>query len=280
MEVFNNREIASGIWLLILFILMIKKKDVRQSLKGLLKTLLNKKILVSILLMFISTAMIVLILYYIHFWDISLLKDTIIWFLFSGIVTCVNAITSRSDENQFKKIIYENLKVLILIEFIVNYYIFPLIIELIIMPIITLILLLDIFTDNKEKFSSVKKLIKTLQTTIGLFLIYYFINNLVSSYQGFISYNTLKSFLLPIVLSLFFLPFIYLFLLYAKYDMIFVRLKMGSSKSKEITQYAKIEIIKTCLLNINKVKKLLKGNTAKLMHIQNKEDVEELISNL
>ena len=62
--------------------------------------------------------------------------------------------------------------------------------------------------------------------------------------------------------------------------MIFIRLKMGSSKSKELTKYAKKEIIKTCLLNLNKVKKLLKGNAAKLMHIQNKEDVDELISSL
>lgn len=280
MWIFNNREIASGIWLIIIFIFMIRKKDIRYSLKRLLKTFFNKKILVSFIFMFISTSIIVLFLYYINFWDISLLKDTIIWFLFSGIVTCVNAITSRSDKNQLKKIIYENLKVLILIEFIINYYTFPLIIELIVMPIITLIFLLDVFTNNKEKYSSVKKLMKTLQTVIGFFLIYYFISNLVSSYQGFVSYNTLKSFLLPIILSLFFLPFIYLFLLYAKYDMIFIRLKMGSSKSKELTKYAKKEIIKTCLLNINKVKKLLKGNTAKLMHIQNKEDVEELINTL
>lgn len=280
MGIFNNREIASGIWLLIIFIFMIRKKDIRHSLKRFFKTLFNKKILISFIFMFISTAIIVLFLYHINFWDISLLKDTIIWFLFSGIVTCVNAITSRSDKNKLKKIIYENLKVLILIEFIINYYTFPLIIELIVMPIITVIFLLDVFTDNKEKYSSVKKLMKTLQTVIGFFLIYYFISNLVSSYQGFISYNTLKSFLLPIILSLFFLPFIYLFLLYAKYDMIFIRLKMGSSKSKELTKYAKKEIIKTCLLNLNKVKKLLKGNAAKLMHIQNKEDVDELISSL
>jgi len=230
--------------------------------------------------MFISTATIIFVLYFVNIWNISFLKDTIIWFLFSGIVTCVNAITSRSDKNKLKKIIYENLKALILIEFIVNYYTFPLIIELIVMPIIILIFLLDTFTDNKEKYSSVTKLMKTLQTAIGFFLIYYFISNLVSSYQGFISYSTLKSFLLPILLSLCFLPFIYLFLLYAKYDMIFIRLKMGSSKTKELTKYAKREIIKTCLLNLNKAKKLLRGNTAKLMHIQNKEDVDNLISSL
>jgi len=280
MNVFNNREIATGIWFFIIFILMIRKKNIRYSLKGLLKILFKIKILVSILLMFISTVIIVLILYFINFWDISFLKITIIWFLFSGIITCVNAITSRNNEDQFRKIIYENLKVLIFIEFIVNYYTFSLIFELIIMPFITLIFLLDIFTNKKEKYSSVKKFIKPLQTLIGLFLIYYFISNLVNSYQGFISFNTLKSFLLPIVLSLFFIPFIYLILLYSKYDMIFIRLKMGTSKNKDLTKYAKIEIIKTCLLNIDKVKKLLNENTTKLMYIQNKKDVDKLISNL
>ncbi|MFW5794768.1 MAG: hypothetical protein ACOCRK_11700 [bacterium] len=280
MFVFNNREIAIGLWLLVIFILMIRKKNIRNFLKGLLKRLFNIKILVSILLMFMSTIIIVLLLYYINFWDSSLLKDTIIWFLFIGIVTCVNTLASRRDEDELKKIIYDNLRVLILIEFIINYYTFSLIIELIIMPFITLIFLLEILVEKEEKYLSVKKLLKTVQTVIGFFLIFYFISNLVSSYQSFISYKTLKSFLLPIILSLFYLPFIYLFFLYSKYEMVFVRLQMGSLKSKELINYAKIEIIKTCIFDLNKVKKLLNDNISNLMHIQNKEDVDKLIDHL
>ena len=84
MNLFNNREIATAIWLLVIFILMLFKRDIRKSLLDVIKAFFKIKILSSIFLMIAYTTGIVFVLYQINFWNISLLKDTVVWVFFLG----------------------------------------------------------------------------------------------------------------------------------------------------------------------------------------------------
>jgi hypothetical protein len=83
---------------------------------------------------------------------------------------------------------------------------------------------------------------------------------------------------LPILLSILFLPFIYFLKLFATYEALFVRLKLGSEKSKKLKRYAKWEIIKHCRLSLKKVEKASNRNIYNLlMFIKNRDDVDEMI---
>ena len=201
------------------------------------------------------TAGIVFVLYQINFWNISLLKDTVVWFCFTAIVLCVNLVTSETDQNLFRKVIVDTIKIVIIIEFIVNAYTFSLVVELVLIPVVTFIVILEVFAKTDEKNSSVAKLMNGLLIIIGIVILIFVISNVVSDYKNFVSLDTLRKFLLPPLLTILFLPFIYFIVLFSTYEQLFVQLNLGYEKSKKLKRYAKREIIKHCLLSLKKVKK-------------------------
>ena len=62
--------------------------------------------------------------------ETSLVKDTIYWLFFIGIVLMSNFITSREAQNLFRQTLIKSLKLVMIIEFIVNSYTFSLLGEL------------------------------------------------------------------------------------------------------------------------------------------------------
>ena len=280
MNLFNNREIATAIWLLVIFILMLFKRDIRKSILDVFKAFLDIKILSSIFFMIAYTAGIVFVLYQINFWNISLLKDTVVWFCFIGIPISFYSVTSETDQNLFRKIIVYNIKIVIIIEFIVNTYTFSLVGELVLIPVVTFIVILGVVAKTDEKNSSVAKLTNGLLIIIGIVILIFAISNVVSDYKNFVSLDTLRKFLLSPLLTILFLPFIYFMVLFSTYEQLFVQLNLGYEKSKKLKRYAKRKIIQHCLLSLKKVKKALNTNTYNLKVIRYEEDVDKLIEDL
>lgn len=279
MNLFNNREIATAIWLLVIFILMLFKRDIRKSILDLFKAFFEK-ILTSIFFMIAYTIGIVIVLYQINLWNISLLKDTVVWFCFICIPISFYSVTSKTDQNLFRKIIVYNIKIVIIIEFIVNTYTFSLVGELVLIPVVTFILLLGVVAKTDEKNTSVAKLTNGLLIIIGIVILIFAISNVVSDYKNFVSLDTLRKFLLPPVLTILFLPFIYFMVLFSTYEQLFVQLNLGYEKSKKLKRYAKRKIIQHCLLSLKKVKKALNTNIYNLKVIRYEEDVDKLIEDL
>lgn len=280
MNLFNNREIATAIWLLVIFILMLFERNIRKSILDVFKAFFKIKILSSIFFMIAYTAGIVFVLCQINFWNISLLKDTVVWFCFTAIVICLNLVTSETDQNLFRKVIVDTIKIVTIIEFIVNTYTFSLVGELVLIPVVTFIVILGVFAKTDEKYSSVAKLTNGLLIIIGIVILIFVISNVVSDYKNFVSLDTLRKFLLPPLLTILFLPFIYFMVLFSTYEQLFVQLNLGYEKSKKLKRYAKREIIKDCLLSLKKVKKASNMNIYNLKHIRNEEDVDKIIKDL
>jgi len=173
---------------------------------------------------------------------------------------CVNLVTSETDQNLFRKVIVYTIKIVIIIEFFVNTYTFSLVGELVLIPVVAFIVILEVFANTDEKYSSVAKLMNGLLIIIGLVILIFTISNVVSDYKNFVSLDTLRKFLLPPLLTFLFLPCTYFILLFSTYEQLFVQLNLGYEKSKKLKRYAKREIKKHCLLSLKKVKKALNTN--------------------
>jgi len=280
MNIFNNREIAIAIWLLVVFIFMLVKKDIRKPLLYMIRVFFRMKILFPVSLMITYTTGIVIFFYLVKFWNASLLKDTVIWFCFIGIFMSFNLATSEKDENLFRKIIINNIKIVMVIEFTVNTYTFSLIGELFFIPLVALIVILEVVARMDKKNLSVAKLMLGLQVIIGWLILVYAISNVVSDYKSFGNLDTLKNFLLAPLLTISISPFIYFLALFVTYELLFVRLDLGCEKSKELKSYAKRKIILYCLLSLKKAKKSLNMNNYNLMLIRKKEDVDDMIDEM
>ena len=237
-EIFNNREIATAIWICIISIIFSFKSEIRNSVLNSLKIFFNWKIQLSIFSLIIYSSIIISLLYSIKFWTFDFLKDSIMWFCFTGIVLSFDALTKSKDEDLFKKIIFNNIKVLIILEFIINTYTFSLIGEIIFLPIITFIAMIEVFLKFDKKYLSIEKLTRYIQITIGIIILTLSITKIITDFNNFGNLNTLRSFLLPPFLSISILPFIYLMFIISNYEQLFLKLNFCKTKNKKLINYA------------------------------------------
>lgn len=275
---FNNREIASGIWLGgFLLYFLATNASIRSSVANLVKMFSKPKLAGSFAFMAVYMTAIVFGLYRIGLWEPFLLKTTIVWFLFTGAVNAVNAIGTRSTDQSISKFIADNVKVIILIEFLVGTYTFSLPVELILVPVAGFLAGLDAVAQRDEEFSSVAKLTSGLLATLGLTVVVSAAIKAIRDFQTFASFASLREVLLAPGLALMFVPCIYTLALYAAYDSLWIRMKIGPDVEPDAKLYAMRQFVKLCGLRVGKVRNLVSNNPGALMRIQTREDVDRFV---
>ena len=151
MTLFNNREIATAIWLLVTLVFALSKHPIRKSMLDVVKTLFQPKLLFCIGFMILYTASLVAALNAANFWTMSLLKDTILWFCFAGVVLAFRFVMATNNVNVFSTIVVDNIKVILVFEFFINTYTFSLPVELVIIPCLSLLAIVDVVASTDEK---------------------------------------------------------------------------------------------------------------------------------
>ena len=63
---------------------------------------------------------------------------------FSGLIYCMNAVSSEADERYIQKVLKDNLTLTMILEFFMNTFTFNIWIELAIIPIITIITVMNV----------------------------------------------------------------------------------------------------------------------------------------
>jgi len=198
------------------------------------------------------------------------------WFCLTGIVLSFDAATKSKDEGLFKKIIFDNIKILVILEFIINTYTFSLIGEIFFLPIITFIAMIEIVSKFDKKYLSIEKLTRHIQIIIGIIILALSIIKIITDFKNYGNLNTLRSFLLPPFLSISILPFIYLMLIVSNYEQLFLKLNSCEIKNNNLINYAKKKIFLNCLLSLKKTSKALNMNIYNLININTYEDVGEM----
>ena len=100
-NIFNNREIAIGIWVSLAVIISIFTKPVKQFLKSVIPILFCRKFVVFYIVFLFHLCLVIYFLYAIGFWSIALLKDTIFWVLFIELPLFVKTIEKAKDNHFF-----------------------------------------------------------------------------------------------------------------------------------------------------------------------------------
>ena len=274
----NNREIATYVWFALIIILCLISPSIRKSFVNVLVLLFGKKILTSVLSMALYVTLVVVLLRYFDFWDKSLLKDTIVWLFGVGFISIMNSNKAIKDEGHFKGIIIDTIKLTIIVDFIVNLYVFNFWIELIFLPFVTLLVLMQLVSQTEEKYSSVLKLVNTLLSIVGLVLIAYSVYMCITDFQKFASIQNLKNFLLPVILTFAFLPFLYFLVLYMCYEIYFIRIDMAFRHNEFLRKYSKAQVFKRANIRLNVLKKVSKE--LQLFNINSKEEFDSSLTSI
>ncbi|OIJ22023.1 hypothetical protein BKP45_04925 [Anaerobacillus alkalidiazotrophicus] len=284
LEEFSNRELAIGFWIIIFVIFAFSIKGVRKQFPMLLKAMFNKHLFVWYISLFAYFFAMIYFLISIGFWEIKLLKGTLFWLIGFAFVSSVRAIGKANDHSYFINLIKDNVKLFIVFQFIINLYSFSFIVEVILIFVITVLSILVNYLDNSSRyqskeFSRIKNFFNFLLALIGLIALIYSTKMLFGNLENIVISDKYKEMFLPSILSLLFIFYIYLLVLYDAYLQVFFRLKSKKTIENRYKFILRVKIIILCKLNLNKVNNFIDRSNIMSTQIKSSEDVKKVIRN-
>lgn len=278
LNILSSREWATIIWLLILLIYILKNEKIKDAFLNVIKILFGK----NLIKIWLVTSLYVFIITFLFsktaIWDNLYIKDIIVWFITSGIIFCFNAASKEADEQYIWKVLKDNLKFTIIIEFIYSTFTFRLWVELLIIPIITLLAMVDAYAERKEEYYIVHKFMQGVFVIISIWFFYETFKIGLQEYKELNILNTFVSFMIPIVYLILILPLEYIIELYCKYEILFVRLFFKNSKDKKVNRMRKLLIIKECGFSVHNVILFQKNYCSKIYIKMTDDDFKSLIN--
>lgn len=244
----SNREAAIAIWLLIGLIWAFTQKKIRKSLLFVIKSFFAWKLSISYFAMLSYIAMLLFILHLVGIWNMAHITTTILWVICVGFVMLFEN-SKANNESFFKNSVKANLKVLVVFEFIINFYVFSFWVELLLVPISGILGGLMGIAAVKKEYASLQKSLNNFVAIIGSLLVGYALYMTINDYKNLFTLNNFESFILPILLTIMFLPFVYLWALYANYETLFIRLQFFVN-DKSLLPYLKKQSFLAFRLNL------------------------------
>lgn len=236
----------------------------RNSLADVVKLLFGKYFLAIYLTLGSYLFGIFILLKEIGFWTSADIKDSIFWLLSVAFVL-VFSLNKAKDSKYFKEILFDTIKVIAILSFVINFYNFSLITELILLPVLVFIGMLQTVAGLDSKNAQVAKILTNLMAIFGFGLLIYSIYKMANGYSDFFKLGTLHSFILPIILTILFLPYLYFLSLYSIYESYFIRLDFMTVKKGKVKKVKK-HIRQSAHININRLNRIIERFDKKVFY--------------
>lgn len=235
----NGREIAILIWGVGLLGLVVLKASAWPALFGVFRAFWTPFILLPIGLMALYVEASVWALWRIGLWTTDNLKTTLVWFITFAVAWIFDTKRWEADPNQDAKVtLKEVLSVTVLVTFVTEFYTFNLIGELILVPAVSFIALLAGVAGLQERTRIVAKLFNGVLAVVGFSLLGFAAYRLLGDLRGFATAETGREFAVPGLLSLLFIPFMYVFNVWNAYSGV-LRTMSISIKDEKVRRYAR-----------------------------------------
>lgn len=238
----DNRETAVLVWLGLFVAWALWKPGVRKAAVAVLRAALAWKIALSVSSMAAYVALVVLVLHRLGLWGLDSLKETIVWFLTAALVMLFDVASVPEDDRCFRKAAFDGLKLSVVLEFVVGLYPLSLPLELLLIPTATILACLLVVAESKDEFKSLRSLLQGVMAVLGLVLLVYAIHRVYTDPGSFAQLATLVEFLLPIVLTVLLLPFLYVLAAWGSYEGLFIRLRFLEA-DRELRRFIKLRLI-------------------------------------
>jgi hypothetical protein len=277
MGIFNNRELATFLWLAVFLAFAFAHADVRRSFARVLQTFFCVTLQVLVwAMLFYSTAMVALLARF-RLWNATLLKDTIIWFCVVAVSMLFRYGTSSDGSTMFRKVATDALTAAVVLEFLINTYTFSLPVELVIVPVVTVLSMAAAYGKLRTEYVAASRVAQWIVAGFVLIVLAHVIVGALSDLRRLGSMDTVRSIVLEPVLSVLLIPLLYAMSLRSKYEEVFIRLNLDKDKNPDVVRYARRRITTHAGLNLGKLQSLLRRQLPELMRIKTREDVDRLI---
>ncbi len=260
MNILSTKEIATGLWLLVLLIFILLNKKIKNSFIHFIKMIFRRKIILLWLPFFLYIGIITFFISRFPFWKSTYLKDIIIWSITSGVIACLNSVDKDADDDYIVKTLKENIKPVIIIGFIRSIFTFNIIIEILIVPVITILTIMPAYA--KKKAPQQVKLWNNLLSIVWWWIICGTINVAIDEVGRLNYLDTLISFLIPFVFLIAIIPMMVFWLYVSKYELLFIRMAQYENNiaiTKKIKN--RIDVFNVCGLSCKRILRFMRGVT-------------------
>lgn len=248
--IFSTREVATIICYTLFFLCFMFDAKVRSNLSKLLHSTFKLKFVVAGFIFLTYASIFTITFALLPFWKWVYIKDILIWLFFSGFYMCFNILTTKSCSRYFRKIILDQIKLTVLVEFIISSFPLSLFIEIVFVLIATTLSILNFKVESSDK---INRPVKLLANGFNILIIFLSISNIVKSINSTNLIDLIVSFSIPFVYLLLFLPVTYLFAIYARYESLYMRMSFKEPKNKKTIRWHHWEVFKICKFSYNKI---------------------------
>jgi len=236
-------------WLVAFGLLLLWKHQLGKILGNFLRALADPPILLTLLGVVAYTASLAYIGSAIGLWNAAMVKDTVIWF-FAVAMSLLLHLSDTAKPGYFRRAATKSVTIAALLGFFLNLFVFNLWIELLLVPLIFVVIAIPIVARGQPQHASAVGLVDKTSAIIGFVVAGYVTWKLLTSWQDVASRDTLLSLALPIWMTLGFLPFIYVYSLWANYRTAFMRIDFANA-DRQLRRRAKLALLLTLGLRVS-----------------------------
>jgi hypothetical protein len=218
LDFLDSREKAVLVWTLVaLAWALIKVDGFLASVGGILRVLCGKLLLPFVLLASYCAG-VVIAAQALGLWHTTAIEETVYWFLGTGVLLVGRAIESASNPNWARKILRPALRLTLIVEFLVNLYVFPFGVEMVLVPFVVLVVLVEAVAALDPAHAPAQRFSSGVITTIGFGLVGYVLVSVISDVSGFLTRENAEDFLLAPALTLASFPILLVVVGWVRWD--------------------------------------------------------------
>ena len=237
-QIFNNRELASGILFALFILWCFSKHEVRKSFLTVLKAFLN---LLTVFACFTCYVLLsIYLLESIQIWDSSQVKNTVMWYLFVGVGTFFGIAKARDSKNYFVTLFNQQFKVIVFIGFLIGLHSYNIFAELFLVTFTTILVVMNTYSKFNTDHQPVEKLSERLLAIIGTILIFHNLYLVYLNPDKHMQLATFQNFLVPLLLTVMLIPFLFCVAKFMAYETGLIQISIYTD-SRELRRYAKFK---------------------------------------
>ena len=253
----DNREKALLFWAAVLIAIGLKTRTGRDFVRSMLG--IARGSLSAILVLYaLYVGAVVSLLAWAGLWVTAAATATAFWFAGPGMVMFFNANEALTNPHHLRDLVRRALWFLVGVEFILNFFPFPLWAEILLVPFLTTIALFGVLPQDAKGAAGAKRFSEIILGGFFVFLAVRFVVRVATDFDALASSETLARFWVPPALTLAVLPFFYLLGLYMAYEQTFLRLRFFM-EGEPLLGYAKRAFFRRFGLNLGELREVGSG---------------------
>lgn len=263
---FNEREVAVLFWFGVLLAGVIAYGPTRRQLPSLLKLTFWSKVTVLFAVALGYVVSMVLLLQWFGLWTGEQATELFFWVFGPGIAALWNYDKAGDDPHFMRKSFRRAVEFAVILQFVVNLYPFHLGIEIVLVFLLALSGAMIAYAQHRgEEAQAAKKLFEIVLAVVGIAILVNGVAHILGDVEDFATITNARDFVVPILLTVGFVPFVYLFGVFATYESLFVTVSVMVDDPK-VERYARRRALRTAGLSIRRLRRLRKVYPRALHH--------------